>query len=117
MASASIAASVAGFEVALVEQLLGRLDHRRDDAGLADDAARRANRSATGPLGDVAQLERELRRAGERVVPRVHRRRAGVCGLALPGDEMALDAERPEHDSEWQVQRLETGPCSMCSSR
>ena len=69
-------------EVALVEQLLGGLHDRSDDAGLADDAARRADRAAARALGDMAKLERELRGARERVTPRVHRRRAGVRGLA-----------------------------------
>jgi len=56
---------------------------------------------------DRPDLERELRGAGERVAPLVHRRRPGVRGLALPRDLVALDAERPEHDTERQVERLE----------
>ena len=52
-------------------------------------------------------VERELRRAGERVAALVHRRRAGVRGLAAPRDARALDAERAEHDAEREVQRLE----------
>ena len=51
-------------EVALVEQALGRLDDRRDDARLGDDAAHRADCSAAGTLGDLADLQLELRRAG-----------------------------------------------------
>ena len=57
--------------------------------------------------GDLADLERELGRAGERVAALVHRRRAGVRGLAAPRDARALDAERAEHDAERQVERLE----------
>ena len=56
---------------------------------------------------DRPDLERELRRAGERVAALVHRRRAGVRRLAAPRDEVALDAERAEHDAERQVERLE----------
>ena len=56
-----------------------------------------------------AELQRQLRRPGERVTPRVHRRRPGVRGLALPGDEVALDAERAQNDAERQVKRLEHG--------
>ena len=69
-------------EVALVEQALGGLDDRRDDARLRDDAAHRADRAAADALGDLAELELELRGAGERVAALVHRRRAGVRGLA-----------------------------------
>ena len=59
---------------------------------------------------DVADLERELRRAGERVAALVHRRRAGVRRLAAPRDAVALDAERAEHDAERQIERLEHRP-------
>ena len=59
---------------------------------------------------DLPQLESELRGAGERVAALVHRRRAGVRGLAAPGDPVALDAERAEHGAERQVQRLEHRP-------
>ena len=94
----------------LVEQLLGRLDDRGDDARLADDAARRAHRAVPHLGGDRAQLELELRRAGERVAALVHRRRAGVRRLAAPRDEMALDPERAEDDAERQIHRLEHRP-------
>ena len=106
---ASIGRELLGVEVALVEELLRGLDDRRDDARPADDAAGRADRSAAGARGDVADRERELRRARERVAPLVHRRRARMGRLAPPGDPMTLDAERPEHDSEREVERLEDG--------
>ena len=96
-----------GVEVTLVEHLLRRLDDRRDDARLADDAARPCRRRRRRSLGDVPNLERELGGAGERIAPRVHRRRAGVRGLAGPGDVVALDAERAQHDADRQIQRLE----------
>ena len=83
----------------LVEQLLGRLDHRRDDPGLAHDAARRAHGSVAGSLCDLSDLECELRRAGERVAAHIHRRRAGVGGLAAERDLVAFDAERAEDDT------------------
>ena len=53
------------------------------------------------------QLERELGRAGEGVAAPVHRRRAGMGRLAVPRDARALDPERPEHDAEREVHRLE----------
>ena len=96
-------------EVPLVEQLLGRLDDGGDDPGLRHDAARGADRAPTDLRGDRADLERELRRAGERVAALVHRRRAGVRRLAAPRDLVALDAEGAEDDSERQVHRLEHG--------
>ena len=68
------------------------------------------HRAVADPRGDLAQLERELGGAGERVAPLVHRRRAGVRRLAAPGDPVALDAERAEHRAERQVQRLEHRP-------
>ena len=61
-------------------------------------------------LRDLAELELELRGAGERVAALVHRRRAGVRGLAAERDEVALDAEGAEHDAERQVERLEHRP-------
>ena len=61
-------------------------------------------------LRDLADLELELRRAGQRVAALVHRRRARVRGLAAERDLVALDAERPEHDAERQIQRLEHRP-------
>ena len=94
-------------EMTLVEQLLGRLDHRGDDSRLRDDAARGADGAAADLARDVTDRQRELRRACERVAPLVHRRRAGVRRLAPPGDARALDAERPEHDPERQVHRLQ----------
>ena len=66
-ASASIAASSARVEVALVEELLGCLHHRRDDPRPADDAPATCRRRPRPCAGDLADLERELRRAGERV--------------------------------------------------
>ncbi len=50
-------------------------------------------------LGDVANLELELGRAGERIAPCVHRRRAGVSSLAAERDLVALDAEGAEDDT------------------
>ena len=78
--------------------------------GLRDDAAHRADRAAADAGGDLAQLELELRGAGERVAPLVHRGRARVRRLAAPRDAMALDAERPEHDAEREVHALEHRP-------
>ena len=96
-----------GVEVPLVEQLLGRLDDRGDDAGSADDVARGADRAAACRERDRTDLERELRGAGQRVPPLVHRRRAGMGGLAVPGDARSLDAEGAEHDPEREPERLE----------
>ena len=98
---------LAGVEVPLVEQLLCRLDDGGDDPRPADDAARRAHGAVARLAGDVADRERELRGARERVAALVHRRRAGVGRLPRPRDAPALDAERAEHDAERQVERLE----------
>src|SRR5215218_7825446 len=97
-------------EVTLVEQLLGGLDDRRHDPGPRHHAAGGADRAVADLARDVADVERELRGAGERVAAPVHRRRPGVRGLAAPRDPRALDAERPEHHPERQVQRLEHRP-------
>ena len=59
--------------------------------------------------GDLADLQRELGRAGESVAPLVHRRRPRMGRLAAPGDALALDAEGAEHGAEREVQRLEHG--------
>ena len=109
-ASRSSSARLVGVEVALVEELLGGLDDGGDDPGPADDAARRADRAVPDLGGDLAQLERELRRAGERVAALVHRRRAGVRGLARPRDAPALDAVGAEHGAEGNAHRLEHRP-------
>src|ERR687885_1172038 len=93
--------------MALVEQALRRLDNRRDDPRLRHDAAHRAHRALAGSLRDLADLELELRGAGERVAALVHRRRAGVRGLAAERDPVALDAEGAEDDAEREPQRLE----------
>ena len=103
-------ASRCGVEVALIEQLLGGLDDRGHDPGLADDASGRAHGATAGASGDLANLERELRRAGERVAALVHRRRAGVSRLTVPGDPVALDSERSEDDAEREPERLEHRP-------
>ena len=94
-------------EVALVEQALGRLDDRRDDPRLRDDAAHRADRAAAGRLAisrisssSCAAPASASRRLSIGVEP-------GVRGLAAERDLVALDAERAEHDAERQVHRLE----------
>ena len=69
-------------EMALVEELLRRLDDRRDDARPADDPAGGADGPAPDGGRDLADLQRELGGAGERVAALVHRRRAGVGRLA-----------------------------------
>ena len=85
--------------------------------GLHTTPPRRAHRALAHLRRDRPDLERELRRAGERVAPLVHRRRAGVRRLALPRDLVALDAERAEHDAERQIQRLEHRAPARCAAR
>ena len=85
--------------------------------GLADDAARRADGAAARAPRDVADLERELRRAGERVAALVHRRRAGVRGLAAPRDQRRSTPNVPSTAPSGRSSDSSTGPCSMCSSR
>src|SRR5258706_6739231 len=80
------AGELSGVEMALVEEAFRGLDDRRDDAGLRDDAAHRADRALPCPFRDLTDLELESRGARERVAPLVHRRRARMCGLAAEGD-------------------------------
>src|SRR5262245_17797981 len=60
-------------EVALVEELLGRLNDGGDDPGSAHDATGRANGATAHAPCDLPDLERELGRACERVASLVHR--------------------------------------------
>src|SRR6266508_6174756 len=96
-------------EVTLVEQTLGRLDDRRDDARFRHDAAHRGHGALPGPLRDLADLELETRSARQRVPPLVHRRRARVRGLPAERHLVALDSEGAEHDAEGEIHRLEDG--------
>jgi hypothetical protein len=96
--------------MALIEELLGCLDDGRDDAGLADDSARGADRSVPGARGDVPELERELGRPRERVAALIHRRRARMRRLAPPSDPVALDAVGAEHGAQREAHRLEHRP-------
>ena len=91
----------------LVEQALRRLHDRGDDPRLRHDAADRAYRAFTGPLRDLADLEFEPRGAGKCIAALVHGRRSRVRGLSAEGDQVTLDTERPEHDAERKVHRLE----------
>ena len=97
-------------EMTLVEEALRRLDDRRDDAGLRDDASHRADGTLPRALCDLADLELEPRSTCECVAALVHRCRAGVGSLAAEGDLVAFDAEGAEDDSEWELHRLEHGP-------
>ncbi len=94
----------------LVEQAFRGFDDRRDDAGLRDDAAHRADGTLTRTLCDLADLELEPCSARERVPALVHGCRAGVRSLSAEGHLVALDAKRSQHDTEWQIQRLEHRP-------
>ena len=58
-----------------------------------------------------------LRRGGERVTALIHRRRAGVRGLAAERDLVALDAEGAEHDAERQVRALRARAPARCAAR
>jgi hypothetical protein len=71
-------------EVPLVEQLLRGLHDRVTIPGFGHDAARRAHRTVADLRRDRPDLQRELRRARERVAPLVHRRRPRVRRLPAP---------------------------------
>ena len=108
--AASIARERVRVEVALVEQLLGRLDDRGDDAGLADDAARRAD-------GAAARLRCDPRMSSASLAAPASASRRWSIGVepawaAWPRQVIAraLDAERAEDDAERQVHRLEHRP-------
>ena len=94
----------------LVEELLRRLDDGRHDPRLTHDVAGGADRAAADLGRDLAQREIELRRAGQRVPPLRHRRRARVRRLSLPRDLVPFDAERPEDDAEREIHRLQHRP-------
>ncbi|MER3488170.1 MAG: hypothetical protein C4307_05370, partial [Chloroflexota bacterium] len=96
--------------MALVEELLGCLDHRGDDAGLTDDVAAGAHRSLAHALGDLADLERQLGRPGEGVPALVHRRRPRVRRLPPPGDAVSLHAKGAKDGPQRQVERLQHRP-------
>src|SRR2546429_7574352 len=94
----------------LVEQALGSLHDRGDDPRFRHNAANGADGAVADPFRDLADLELELRGAGERVAPLLHRRRARVGSLPAEGDLVPLDAEGAEDDPERQVERLEHRP-------
>ena len=75
------------------------------DAGLRLDPSGGADPALVAR--DVACREREARRAGQRVAPQMHRRRAGVRGLAAKGDLVTLGGEGAGDDSQRQAHRLE----------
>ena len=119
MRSSAANRSDASFAAASIE---ARALRRRGGAGraAARPSRRPTSRSPAGrrrrprcrprrrrPRPRSADVERQLRGAGERVAALVHRRRAGVRRLAAPRDARALDAERAEHDAERQIHRLE----------
>ena len=79
--------------------------------GFVDDAARRAHGAAADLGRDLADVERELRGAGERVAALVHRRRAGVRRLAAPGERASARRRTcPSTTPSGQVHRLEHRP-------
>ena len=102
---------LAGVEVALVEQLLRRLDDRGDDAR----ACRRRRPTCT-------RRRRRSRARSSRIssasfaAPASASRRLSIgvepacAAWPRPGDPVALDAEGAEHDAEREVQRLEHRP-------
>ena len=109
---------LARVEVALVEQLLGRLDDRGDDPRPADDAAARADRAVARLGGDPADVERELGGAGERVAA------AGPSASSRRGRPGRVQVIRwrstpnvPSTTPSGRSSASSTGPCSMCSSR
>ena len=97
-------------QVPLVEENGAGLDDRGDDPGPRHAAPHRADGAFARPLGDLADLQRELRRPGESVAALVHRRRARVRGLPAEGDLVPLHSESAEDDAERQVHRLEHRP-------
>ena len=56
------------------------------------------------PLGDAVNLRAHLRGGEEGVLAAVHRRAAGMRGLAVKRDGVSLDAERAEHRAERQIE-------------
>ena len=111
-------ARLVGVEVAQIEELLRRLDDGGDDARATDDAARRADGAVADPRGDLADLERELRRPGESVAA------AGPSASSPAWAAWPVQVIRqrstpkvPSTAPSGRSIASSTGPCSMWSSR
>ena len=98
-------ASAAARRVTQIERQRADAGHDVGDAGLRLDPAGGAD-AALGAR-DVARREREPRGAGQRVAAQVHRRRAGVRGLAAKRDLVALGGEGAGDDPQRQAHRFE----------
>ena len=96
-----------GVEVALVEREAAFRDDAGDDAGLGRAGADRAD--ATVAVRDAVNLGSHLRGGEKGVAAAVHRRAAGVRGLAVEGHGVPLDAERAEHGAERAVEVQQDG--------
>ena len=89
--------------MALIERDAAFLDDAGDDAGLGRAGADGAN-AAAAALGDAINFRAHLRGGEEGVLATIHRRAAGMRGLAVERDGVSLDAERAEHRAERQIE-------------
>ena len=90
-------------EMALIQRDATFLDDARDDARFGRAGANGANAVAAAP-GDFVNLGTHLRGGEEGVFAAIHRRAAGVRGLSVESDRVPLDAERPEHRAEREIE-------------
>ena len=96
-------------EVSLVERDPAFLHHARHDSGPGRAGADRADPGAAA-AGDLVDLGGHPGRGEEGVAAAVHRRAAGMGGLAPEGDRMPLDAEGAEHRPQRQIEVEEHRP-------
>ena len=88
--------------MALVEGEAAFFDDAGGEPGLGRARADRAN--AAVALGDAINLRTHFRRGQKRIAPFVHRRAAGMRGLAVKSDRVTFDAECSDHRRQWPIQ-------------
>ena len=91
-----------GVEVPLIERDATFIDDAGDDAGFSGAGTNCAD--ATVAVGDLINLRAHFRGGEEGVFAAVHRGAAGMRGLPVEGNGVALDAESPEHRPERPIQ-------------
>ena len=89
--------------MALIQSDAAFFDDARDDAGFGRAGADGANAVAAA-LGDFVNLGTHFRGGEKGVFAAVHRRAAGMRGLAVKRDRVAFDAKSSEHRAERQIQ-------------
>ena len=73
-------------------------DNARHNAGIGDAGPDSANTAATA-FGDAVNFLTHFSRRQESIAPAVHGRAAGVGGLPVEGNGVALHAESSQHST------------------